>query len=55
MGATSASITHSKAGFGLIVVLLLVGVGCGVAITTKIASEFLQKREILYRKRHSFK
>ena len=54
IGSTNTSIKVNLTGCGLKVVKLTAGVVCGDAITTKLAGEFLQKKN-LHRIRNTYR
>ena len=53
IGTTSASVTLSITGVGIIVVPINAGVGCATAILVKICSSYLKKKEQNYKLNHT--
>ena len=53
IGTTSASITLSNTGVGIIVVPITAGVGCATGILVKIFSSYLKKKEQSYKRKYT--
>ena len=53
IGTTSASVTPSITGVGIIVVPITVGVGCATGILVKICSSYLKKKEQNYKLKYA--
>ena len=53
IGTTSASITLSITGVGIIVVPITAGVGCATGILVKICSSYLKKKEQNYKLKYA--
>ena len=53
IGTTSASVTLSITGVGIIVVLITAGVGCVTGILVKICSRYLKKKEQNYKLKYA--
>ena len=45
MGVSSTAITLSVTGVGLLVIPILIGIGAGVSIISKIPNEYLKRKE----------
>ena len=54
IGATSASVTLSITGVGIIVVPITAGFGCATGILVKICSSYLKKKEQNYKLKYAF-
>ena len=54
IGTTSASISLSITGVGIIVVPIAAGVGCATGILVKICSSYLKKKEQNYKIKYTF-
>ena len=53
IGTTSASVTLSNTGVGIIVVPITAGVGCATGILVKIFSSYLKKKEQKYKPKYA--
>ena len=53
IGTTSASVTLSITGVGIIVVPITAGVGCATGILVKICSSYLKKKEQNYKLKYT--
>ena len=53
IGTTSASVTLSIAGVGIIVVPITAGVGCATGILVKICSSYFKKKEQIYKPKNA--
>ena len=53
IGTTSASVTVSVTGVGIIVVPITAGVGCAIGILVKICSSYLKKKEQNYKLKYA--